>query len=240
MLLSSDSDVVEGLRSTTLFGFGLIEDQIDGIGSYFNLHEVNRELRIQNTELAYKNFQLQNALLENIRLRQLLEFRDQSKLEFIPARIIGSSPLSFVNGYLLAVTGGSPVRKNSAVVTAKGLVGKIIKVSSNKALCQILMGPNARVSVRIQRNRELGIVGWDGTAGLQLDHISNTIDVRVGDVLYTSGLSQIYPANIKVGVVAAVKKNNDALFQSIKVLPAVNFNSLEEVAIVLPQSSDEI
>lgn len=232
LMLSSDSVIVEGLRSTTLFSAGFVQDQITGIHTYFSLRQKNLELRTENTRLAYDNFQLQDALLENIRLRQLLNFTTHSDFKLTTAKIVGSSPLNFVTGYLLAHNAKHPILKNSAVMTTHGLVGKIIKTQGKYAICQNLVDANSKISVRIQRNRELGIATWDGARALVLQNISNTIDVMTGDVLFTSGMSRIYPENIKVGVVTSAQKNEDALFQTIRVKPSVNFGNLQEVVIV--------
>ena len=65
-----------------------------------------------------------------------------------------------------------------------------------------------------------------------LKFIPNTIEVKAGDIVFTSGLSQIYPPNIKVGVVTQIKKDPSKLFQTIYVKPSVDFNALEEVFVV--------
>jgi len=240
MMLSSDSAIVEGLRSTTLFSFGLVQNQILKLDSYFSLRKANKILNAENTKLAFDNFQLQEALLENIRLRKLLQFKEDAPYNFTPGKIIGSSPLDFITGYLLSFQKSQPVQKNTAVVTSEGLVGKIIKVSADYAICQNLFDPNSKVSVRVQRNRELGIVAWDGMKGLLLENISNTIEIKPGDVLFTSGMSRTYPPNIKVGIVSAVHKNEEELFQAIQVIPAVNFNNIKEIAIIQSGTKDEI
>ena len=67
---------------------------------------------------------------------------------------------------------------------------------------------------------------------LQLLYIAKTIKVLIGDVIVTSGYSQIYPENIKIGVVIDVSENTDDLFQQILVKPSVNFNQVEEAFIV--------
>jgi len=238
MMLSSDSAIVEGLRSTTLFSVGFIQNQLTGVQSYFSLRQTNRSLRLENTRLAYENYQLQDALLENIRLHELLNFSNQSDYKFTTAKIIGTSPLNFVTGYLLSLDDQQVIQTNSAVMTTEGLVGKIINVQNKYAICQNLLDGNSKISVRIQRNRELGIAAWDGVNSLVLQNISNTIEVLPGDVIYTSGMSRIYPEHIKVGVVINAQKNEEALFQSIRVKAAVNFSNLEEVVIVHKENDE--
>ena len=72
MMLSSDSLLVEGVRTASLETFGVVQEAYDTMTAYFYLRSQNRELMKQNTELALENAQLQDAVLENIRLRKLL------------------------------------------------------------------------------------------------------------------------------------------------------------------------
>lgn len=230
-ITSSDSKIVDGIRTTSLNVNGFIQENINAVGSYFNLADKNSELRKQNTRLAYENYQLQDALLENVRLRKLLKFKYEVSYELLPAKVIGYSPQDIISGLLLSTAEITKIKENAAVMTADGLVGKIVKVSGGYAICQILLDPNNRVSAKVQRNRELGMIKWDGASALLLDHIPNTIAIQRGDVIFTSGYSQIYPPNLKIGVVNDVQLNDQTLFQTINVKPAVNFNRLEEVFI---------
>jgi len=239
MIFSSDAQIVEGLRSTSLYSIGLVGRFVDSIESYFNLQQINHELRTENTRLAYENFELQDALLENIRLRKLLQFKYELQYDLIPAKVIGFSTIDIVTGLILSTEDIQKINKNSAVMTAEGLVGKVVKISGRYAICQNLFDPNSRVSIRVQRNRELGMVAWDGGSGLNLDYIPNTVEIKPGDVLFTSGYSQIFPPNIKVGTVTNVKTSNENLFQFIEVKPSVNFNRLEEVFILQAIESNE-
>ena len=238
-ITSSDTPLVEGMRSSTLTIFGTMQEQVDDASSYFGLEEENRALRKENTRLAYENHQLQDALLENIRLKKLLQFEYKVNYELIPAKVIGNSPQNLITGLLLSTEELHKIEKNAAVMTSEGLVGKIVKISGDYAICQIMLDPNSRVSGKVQRNRQLGMIKWDGANGLLLDHIPNTVEILVGDVIFSSGYSQIYPANLKIGVVNSVETNTNDLFKTIYVTPAVNFNKLEEVFIYNPIKTDE-
>ena len=170
-------------------------------------------------------------MLENIRLRKLLGFRERTKLNLTAAEIIGQNPQDIFNGLILNTGKNVGIEISAAVLTADGLVGKIIKVDKDHSICQILLDPNSRVSAIIQRNRELGIIAWDGGSQLNLLYVTKTIKVHVGDVIITSGMSQIYPENIKIGVVVDVSLEDEGMFQKIVVQPSVNFNRLEEVQV---------
>ena len=231
-ITTGDNQIMDGLRSSTLYFFGFFNEKFGAIGAYFSLYDQNRELRKQNTRLAYEKYQLEDALLENIRLRQLLQFKHQLEYDFIPAKVIGDSPQDVVTGFLLSTEDIDKVSVNMAVMSADGLVGKIVKIAGRYAICDYLLDPNNRISVRVQRNRELGVISWDGGSGLYLNYIPNTVDILTGDVIITSGMSSIFPPNIKVGVVTDSKKNEENLFQTVTVKPSVSFSKLEEVFIL--------
>lgn len=235
----SDKAIVEGIRSTSLVIYGSIEEKLNTAGSYFDLNQTNQILRKENTRLAYENEHLKDALLENIRLRKLLQFKYEVEYNLIPAKVIGFAPQNLITGLLLSNEEIVNIKNNSSVMTSEGLVGKIVKIASDYAICQILLDPNSRVSAKVQRTRELGIIKWDGANGFLLDNIPNTTNILVGDVIFTSGLSQIFPSNIKIGVVTSVVNNAQELFKTIHVLPSVNFNRLEEVFIYNPKNTDE-
>ncbi len=232
LLIFNDQDPEMPFRSIAYNTVGKIGNVLQETGAYFRLSDKVKKLKKQNAELSYKNTQLQDALLENIRLRKLLDFKEENSFYLIPAEVIGQNPLSILNGFLLNQGSSKNIEKDDAVFTDKGLVGKIVDVDEDFSSCQILLDRNCKVSAKIQRNRELGIIAWGGGAQLKLLYIAKTIKVLVGDVIITSGYSQIYPENIKIGLVVDISLETDDLFQEITVKPTVNFNRIEEVFIL--------
>ena len=232
LLIFNDQDPEMPFRSIAYNTIGNVGNVLQETGAYFRLTEKVKELNKENAELAFKNTQLQDALLENIRLRKLLEFKENNSFELIPAEVIGENPLSILNGFLLNQGSNKNIEKDDAILTSEGLVGKVANVDDEFSICQILLDRNCKVSAKIQRNRELGIIAWDGGAQLELLYVAKTIKVLKGDVIVTSGYSQIYPENIKIGVVVDISEDTDDLFQEITVKPSVSFNQIEEVFIV--------
>jgi rod shape-determining protein MreC len=235
LLLASTMDSQWPFHKFLLDGIGILGGKVYRLHSYYNLTEENKKLRQLNARLSFDNMQLQDALLENLRLRELLAFKEKTPYQLLPAEVVGQNPQSIFNGLILNEGSSRNIAAGDPVLTADGLVGKIIIVDENSSVCQILLDRNSRVSAKIQRNRELGIVAWDGGANFNLLYIAKTIDVLVGDVIQTSGFSQIFPENIKIGIVSHVSKDVEGLFQDIVVQPSVNFNRLEEVFILKEQ-----
>jgi rod shape-determining protein MreC len=232
LIFLSDQDPANPFRYLVYNSAGLLSGYFFKMDSYFDLKQELVRLRRQNVTLAHKNMQLEEAYLENIRLRKLMEFKEQSAFRLIAAEVIGFNPHQVFNGLILNEGNQRGIKRMDAVLTAEGLVGQIVRVDADHSLCQILFDRNSRISAQIQRNRELGIIAWDGGVHLKLLYIAKTIDVLPGDVILTSGYSKIFPRNLKIGVVTEVSKDTEDLFQDIIVQPAVNFNRLEEVFIV--------
>ena len=238
LMITTDKDPGGSFRGIALDILGSVGQYAYRVQAYFDLTEENKILRRENTDLAFRNMELQDALLENIRLRKLLGFREKTQLQLTAAEVIGQNPHNIVNGLLLNAGSERGIRMSAAVLTADGLVGKIIEVDEDHSICQILFDPNSRVSAKIQRNREFGIIAWDGATQLKLLYVAKTIKVYIGDVIVTSGMSQIFPENLKIGIVVDVSLQNEGMFQEILVNPSVNFNRLEEVQVQIEKTEN--
>lgn len=189
--------------------------------------------------LKRENFKLQTTLqktrdifLENERLKLLLNFKEENQLELIPSKIIGVGTELGVRSFVLDIGEEDGAQKNMPVLTADGLVGKIVLTTPKQSICQILKDHNSLVSARLQNSREIGVVSWDGEPWLNLLYISKDVPVNIGEDVVTSGLSKIYPPFLRIGQVSEINENEYDLFKEIRIKPAVNFNSLEEVIVI--------
>ncbi len=229
---------LRGFRIAILKGISWV----NSIKSYFiylkNIDTQNKKLKIQLLEESIKNQQMQEYMLENLRLRKLLRLKDELEYSFIPARVIGVGQEQSIKSLILDVGRKDNIKINQAVVTEKGLVGKILDSEKEYSITQVLMDRNSLVSARLQKSREIGLIGWSGNLWLDLYYIPKDVELERGEVVITSGLSQIYPKGLKIGVVAEILENEYELFKQIKVKPAVNFNRLEEVFVL--QMSDSL
>ena len=100
LIVISDYDPAGPFRSIALNSIGSIGEYVFNVGSYFRLKDQISQLRLENSELAYKNLQMQDALLENIRLRRLLEFKERSNFYLIAAKVVGQNPHGIINGFI--------------------------------------------------------------------------------------------------------------------------------------------
>ncbi len=227
---------LRGIRLGLLAAVSGIHSIQEQFTTLHRLREENEALRRENFQLKVINQQLGEALLQNLRLKRLLGLKDSLNYQFIAARVIGRGTERGVQSIILNVGTTEGARKNCPVITADGLVGRILITEPHHSIVQILMDYNALVSARLQQSREVGTIAWAGNPWLELRYIAKNVAVSVGEAVVTSGLSPIYPAGIKIGVVQSVTENQFAFFKEIHVKPAVNFNALEEVFIMCPDT----
>jgi len=208
--------------------------------NFYDIQDENRKLRKTNILLLSELSQLREEKLENIRLRRLLGFKEKTNnYEFIPADVVGKTLVSPYNYIILNAGSNEGVEVNMPVISESGVVGKIMKVGKNYSVAMILYHKDFRASVKIQRTRVDGILGWEGGEFLSVFNVSKTMDVEVGDVVITSEYSTIFPPGFEIGVVAEIDNSVAGLFKVIKVKPAVDFTKIEEVFIIKYKSDLE-
>jgi rod shape-determining protein MreC len=196
-----------------------------------------RSLREKNIELTKRNIVLEDAYLENVRLRQMLRFAQRFPIPSLAARIIAKTPDPKLNAVVINKGADDGVALHQAVMTDHGLAGKVIHVDSRHAVCQLLLDETFRVAAKIQRTRLNGIVQWQGEPNeVQFYGVLKNLDVRVGDVILTSEYSEYFPPNFMIGVVSRVNNEVSGIFKDIRVHTSVDFNRLEEIFVVTDTS----
>lgn len=124
------------------------------------------------------------------------------------------------------------IRKDQPIVSADGLVGRIINVSEHVSIGQILMDRNFRAGARVQRSRVEGIIKWAGGNRCALSEVHKRADVHLGDVVVTSRTSTLFPPGLRIGSVVEIDSQSSNLYQTIFVKPFVDFSKLEEVFVI--------
>jgi rod shape-determining protein MreC len=199
----------------------------------------NDRLQRLAAKLAVENSRLREARLENIRLRLLLEFEQESLFGLYPAKVIGWDADRTVNSILINMGEGDGVREGMPVLTPDGLVGKVYQVMPAMSIVQLLLDRNCRVSAIVQRTRALGIVEWERGYQCFLRKIPARSDVKEGDVVVTSGMGGVFPRGLVIGTVSSVGGEKWELFKNIVVKPGVDFTNVEEVFVLIHEESTQ-
>ena len=143
-----------------------------------------------------------------------------------------------MNYIMLDVGLKNGVQKNMPIVLSDGLVGKIYQVSENHAFGHILLDQNFRVSAKVLRSGTKGIISWKRGQLCNLDEVPNRSDIQPGDLVVTSGFSDIFPEGLYIGKVSSAINTQRELFMKIKVKPDIDFNRLEEVLVILSEKKN--
>jgi rod shape-determining protein MreC len=213
---------------------------IDGVGSiwrgYFylvGLEKENQALKKELQELRLQMNRYREADLANQRLRALLNFKKSIATPLLPAQLVAFDPSGWFQTILIDKGRNDGVVQDMAVVSAEGLVGRVIGVSNHHAKVLLILDGNSAVDAYIQRSRARGVLVGLGRELCLLKYVQRNEDVQVGDKVISSGMGGVFPKGLLVGTVQEVVRGSSGLFQRVEVEPAVNFSRLEEVMVVI-------
>lgn len=232
LMNSNDARSLHGIRSVSLQFVEFFANIRHDISVWKDYQNEAHRLRTENALLKLTRQRLQEALLRERRLQNLVRLPEETEYDFIAARVIGFGIEHGVRSLILNVGKKDSITENMTVINGDGLIGRIISVADNQSITQVLMDHNCLVSARLQKSRESGTISWTGNSWLNLLYISRDVPVLLGEVVMTSGLSEIYPPNLIIGYVSHIEQNEYDLFKDIRVNPAVNFKALEEVVVL--------
>jgi rod shape-determining protein MreC len=223
------AEVQRGAASLT----GAIRDTWSGYGNLRGVREENEQLKRQLGELQVQ-FQQERARAERARqLEQLLGFQQDLRVETTPASVIGASASLEFRGVTIDRGANTGVTANMAVIAPTGLVGRVVTPTQHASKVQLLIDRNAAAGALVERSRAQGIVIGNQSGGdtLRMDFVASTADVKIGDVIVTSGVDGIYPKGFVIGKVEQVD-NGNGIYKAIRLRPSVEFDKLEDVLVV--------
>lgn len=202
---------------------------------YVNLiqvQSVNDKLVAENDSLKQELHRRSELEAENERLRLLVGVRDLGMGRPEGARIIGRDPSKTQMTVTIDRGQRDGIQRDTPVVTAAGVVGRVIHVGSSSALVQLLSDPRSGIGIIVRGSRRQGILRGTGELELEVDYIDDDNDIHVGQEMITSGLDRIYPKGYLVGVVTSVGARR-GLLRHIRVRPFVDLGRIEEVVCLL-------
>ncbi len=197
-----------------------------------------REKLIKDIELLESQVVgLEEAKLENIRLRRLLQFKEREEFgelleRTVGAIVIGRDPVSWHEALFIDRGIEDGIAAGMPVINYEGIVGYISQVGFGAAKVRLILSSDVSVGAIVQRTRTAGVViGKGGATGLcEMIYLPIDADIKEGDIVVSSGVGEKYPPGIKLGSVLSVVKED--YFQRALIFPAVDFSKLEEVLVL--------
>jgi rod shape-determining protein MreC len=194
-----------------------------------------RALRRENELLRKRLIEYGEVAAENERMRALLAFKEQSSFPLLGAKVTGFSSDSWSSVIIIDRGKKSGVKKSDVVVSYLGLVGRVIESAEQTSKVQLISDPSFGVSAFVQRSRQEGLVS--GTLGnlLVMKYLPKDADIQPGDVVLTSGMTELFPKGIAVGTVQEVGMELSGLSRYATIRPAAPLSYLEEVLVIIGQ-----
>lgn len=198
-----------------------------------SLRQRNTELESEVSRLQSQVVELQSQLSEAQVLYALLDFaRARPENQYVAAAVIGRDPSPFLHYVIIDHGSDDGILHGMPVVTQQGLVGRIDAVTAQAARVQLITDPGSSINVRLQNSQNEVVLNGSVTGDITLNMIPSDMSINPGDVVLTSGLGGLFPANIFIGQVLSVRKPESGLFQEAPVQPVVNFADLQAVLVI--------
>lgn len=202
---------------------------------YVGLRETraeNEKLRSEVERLRLRNRELESQAAEAQRLSALLNFREaHQEAPMLAAQVIGAS--ADATSHTLFINRGEHdhVRRDMAVVTPDGVVGKIVEVFPASSQVLLINDKDSGVGALFTATRTHGVIKGTGDPEPHMDYVANDDKVAVGEAIVTSGEDRIFPKDFPIGTVASADPGNP--FQVIRVKPAARLDRLEDVLVLM-------
>ncbi len=209
---------------------------------YFYLVTVSKEnhaLRERLNQAIGENNQFFETELANTRLRNLLNFQKTVLDRVIPAEVIAKDPSTWFKTVIIDKGSVDGLSKGLPVVMPQGIAGQVIEVSNHYSKVMLIIDRNSAVDALVQRTRARGLIKGESTAQCRLEYVLRKDDVRVGDIVVSSGLDGVYPKGLRIGQVSDLIDRDAEIFHEVLITPFVDFEKLEEVLVVLKRQDND-
>ncbi|MCJ7839901.1 rod shape-determining protein MreC [Lederbergia sp. NSJ-179] len=234
------------IKDVVGFGQSLVARPAHGIAGFFgniedlkNTYTENKKLKSRLEGLATLEKEIADLKEDNQELRSVLEkTEDLREYQTIQSTVISRNPERWDEKFIINKGKNSGVDTDMAVITSKGLVGKVVSVSPMTATVELLTSENTqnRVSARIQgKEKVFGLInGYDPKKKLLLmKDIPVDKKIKEGQNVVTSGLGGIFPKTLDIGKVKSVEMDRFGLTQIAYIEPSAHFYDFEHVMVVV-------
>lgn len=216
-----------------------ISARVDELGELKIILEENQELKQQIDELTIQNTQLQQDKYELNSLRELYKLDQQySGYEKVGARIIARDSGNWFHSFTIDKGQKDGLTVDMNVIASGGIVGRIVSIGDNWSKVNAIINDNSNVSGMVLASSDILMVTGSlelmdqGAIGFE-QLIDSADKVKVGDKVVTSNVSDKYLPNILIGYISEINKDSNNITKSGKITPAVDFEHIEEVLVIL-------
>jgi len=202
------------------------------------LMEENAWLRDEQLVLSSKIQKFEILEAENERLREMLQSSERLGERVLIAELLAIDLQPFRHQIVINKGQREGVYDGQPIVDANGVMGQIVHVGPFSSTVLLLTDPAHAIPVQINRNGLRSVaVGTGQSHILQLEHLSNNVDIREGDLMVSSGLGSRFPSGYPVGVVHNISRAPGEPFAKVTIIPSAQLEKNREVLLVWPETS---
>ncbi len=203
------------------------------MASPVDLQAENAELKTQVLILQRKSQQMAALAAENVRLRQLLNASNILQETVLIAELIGVSPNPLSHQVIISRGSNEGVFKGQPVLDAFGLMGQVVEVSPESSSVLLISDATHAIPIQVNRNGVRAIAeGTGDMTSLSLRHVSANADIRVGDLLVSSGLGNRFPVGYPVAEVKQVVRDPAKAFLTVTAKPMARLDRSRHLLLV--------
>lgn len=224
-----------------------LHDRSEELGQIRDLISENEALKEQVAELTIENTRLQQDRYELTNLRELYKLDSQyDEYKKVGARIIARDTGNWFHSFVINKGENDGLSVDMNVIAGSGLVGRIVDIGPNWAKVKSIIADDSSVSAMVLSSSDNMIVSGDlklyASGVISFKQLIDSDNVVVeGDKIVTSNISDKYLPGILIGYISTINRDSNNLTKSGYLTPAVDFEHLEEVLVILQlkQTIDE-
>ncbi len=217
-----------------------LTDRADLFADMQELIKQNESLQEQVDELTVENNRLQQDKYELNELRKLFDLDEEyESYTKTGARIVSSESTNWYYSFVIDKGTNDGLAVNMNVIADGGLVGIITKVGPNWARVTSIISDDVYIMSQLLSTQDnllvegdLSLIQSDGVISFS-DLLDTTDSAVVGDKVVTSNISDKFLPGLVVGYIQSIETDANNMTKSGTILPAVDFNHLEEVLVIL-------
>ena len=226
-------------------GVGLwMTDRADYFATIDELREENEALRIELDELKEKNLILVQDQIELNTLRQLYALDDKIPgYTKVAARVIGKGSGNWFSTFTIDKGSKDGIQVDMNVICGNGLVGIVTDVTDNSATVRSIIDEKSNVTGMLITSSDTCNIRGDleliDTGYIHLEYLRKDVNIMEGEMIVTSNISDKYLEGILIGYAKNISEDANSLTQSGYLVPAVDFEHMTEVLVILEMKKNE-
>lgn len=214
-----------------------------GVLQHFNYNAENKALVEQNLALIRERDNSFLFISDSVYEKNTGEGKKKVRLyDYISANVVYNTVHKAYNYIIIDRGADDGVELDMAVFSAQGVVGLVNEVSKNFSTVMSILHPDVRISAKLMPSNQLGTVIWQGNSATvaYLHDIPQHTTANIGDSVFTSGLSNVFPGDILIGIVLEKELNRDNSFFTVKIRLATDMNKINTVYVVKNLYKEEL